>query len=209
MRILALDSSSSVASVAVVSFTDGSPEILFEENTPQARADSSALFNCLEKAVTACGKPDALCVGLGPGAYNGLRAAIAAARGIATALDLPLHAIPSPLALPGPDSGFWVVGDARGGHYWIACIRQGVFLEKPMLLAPEKARAHASTRDLPVLSSATLAGFDNVVIATPSSARLAMLAEKNDPSYLVSLTPEPLYLKPPHITAAKTHTPSR
>jgi hypothetical protein len=42
-----------------------------------------------------------------------------------------------------------------------------------------------------------------VTIATPAAHRLAILAEKKDPSYLVSLTPEPLYLKPPHITAPK------
>lgn len=209
MKILALDSSSPVTSVAVVSITSGTPEVLFEENTPHARADSSALFNGLEAAVTACGTPDALCVGLGPGSYNGLRASIAAARGLATALALPLHAIPSPLAIPAPDQGFWAVGDARGGHYWIACVSRGALLEEPVLLAPDKALTHAATRDLPVFSAAPLAGFENLVIATPSSIRLAMLAEKNDPAYLASLTPEPLYLKPPHITVPKVHPLSR
>ena len=205
MNLLALDSSSSVSSVAVVSITSGTARILFEENTPHPRADSSSLFNGLESAVASCGKPDALCVGLGPGSYNGLRASIAAAKGFATALGLPLHALPSPLAIPGPELGFWAVGDARGGHYWVARIRQGAFLEEPKLFSPEKAIAHTATLDLPVLSAAPLAGFDNIVTATPSATRLAMLVEKNDPSYLVSLTPEPLYLKPPHITAPKAH----
>ena len=220
MRILALDSSSPVASVAVVSFENAAAKILFEENTPHARSDSSALFHALEAAVGSCGKPDALCVGLGPGSYNGLRAGIAAARGFATALTLPLHAIPSPLALPGPDSGFWAVGDARGGHYWIARISNGHFLEEPRLLLPGEALAHASTQDIPILSAGPLGEFLNpedsrlhppkeVRIATPGAPRLAMLAQKNDPSYLVSLTPEPLYLKPPHITAPKSATAIR
>lgn len=209
MKILAVDSSSPVASVAFLSIKSGSAEILFEQNTPQARSDSSALFTGLESAVKACGRPDALCVGLGPGSYNGLRASIAAARGFATSLGLPLHAIPSPLAIDGPDTGFWTVGDARGGHYWVARVVAEAFAEKPVLLSPEDAITHIGSRALPVFSPAPLVGFDEIVIATPSASRLAMLAQKNDPSYLVIPTPEPLYLKPPHITAPKALTPTR
>lgn len=210
MKILSLDSSSPVASVALLSITEGGCEVLFGEDTPHARSDSSALFKALEKSVTACGAPGALCVGLGPGSYNGLRAGIAAARGFATALGIPLHAIPSPLALPGPDSGFWAVGDARGGHYWIACVRGGAFLEEPRLLSPQEAIVHASTRpDLPILGGARLAGIETITVTTPCAARLAMLSKKNGPLYLVSLTPEPLYLKPPHITSPKTTIPAR
>ena len=203
MKILALDSSSMVASVAFVSLVGGTPENLFRANTLHVRSDSSVLFNALEAAVTSSGKPDALCVGIGPGSYNGLRASIAAARGFATALGIPLHAIPSPLALSGPDRGFWAVGDARGGHYWITLIRGGIFLEEPRLLVPEEAAALTSTHDLPILSATSLAGFPNLEIATPDAVRLAMLSEKNDPSDLAFLTPEPLYLKPPHITTPK------
>jgi len=47
MNILSLDSSSSVASVSVVSFGKEEPEVRFESNTPHARSDSSALFAAL------------------------------------------------------------------------------------------------------------------------------------------------------------------
>jgi tRNA threonylcarbamoyl adenosine modification protein YeaZ len=209
MKILALDSSSPVASVAFLSINSGTPEILFEQNTAHARSDSSALFTGLESAVKVGGKPDALCVGLGPGSYNGLRASIAAAKGFATALSLPLHAIPSPLAIAGPNSGFWTIGDARGGHYWVARVAGEAFAEDPRLLSPKDAIAHVSSRSLPVYSITPLVGFDEIMIATPSAARLAMLAQKNNPSCLASSTPEPLYLKPPHITAPKVLTPTR
>ena len=201
MKILSLDSSSPVASVAFVSFIKGTPEVLFEKQTPHARSDSAALFEGLRDAVERCGLPDALCVGLGPGSYNGLRAGIAAARGFATARNLPLYAIPSPLALHGPDEGFWALGDARGGHYWIARMQLGVFVEEPRLLSPAETQSHLhSHANLPVLGSAALPKIESLVIATPSAVRLAILAEKNDPSFLVSGTPEPIYLKPPHIT---------
>ena len=204
MRILALDSSSQVASVAVVEFASGSENLLFEENTAHARSDSSALFQSLQQAVSACGTPDALCVGLGPGSYNGLRASIATARAMATALERPLHALPSPLAIAGPDQGCWVVGDARGGQLWVACVQQGAFLEEPVLIAPQDITDHLAVRpDFPVLGSALLAEIPSLRISSPSAAQLARLAHRCDPVYLSGLTPEPLYLKPPHITAPK------
>jgi len=56
---------------------------------------------------------------------------------MATALELPLHALPSPLGLPGPIKGFWAAGDARGGHLWVACVKDNAFLEEPILISPE------------------------------------------------------------------------
>ena len=207
MKILSLDSSSPVASVAFVtvdSLGESDPIISFQSDTPHARTSSSALFAALQQAVTTAGKPDALCVGLGPGSYNGLRAGIAAARGFATALDIPLHAFPSPLALPGPASGFWAIGDARGGHYWMAPIKEGLFLKDPLLFSPPDALSHLATQPaFPIFAAVPLDGIPGVVIATPDAARLAMLLKKHDPYSLISGTPEPLYLKPPHITAPR------
>ena len=182
--------------------------VAFLAETSHARSDSSPLFTALQQAVESCGKPDALCVGLGPGSYNGLRASIAAARGFATALGVPLHAIPSPLALPEPDSDFWAVGDARGGHYWIARVSKGALLENPTLLSPPETALHLRNHpDLPILSATPLAGIESIQIVTPSAVRLAILAKWGDPSFLVPGTPDPLYLKPPHITAPKPRTP--
>lgn len=207
MRILSLDSSSPVASVAFVAFGEVEPVVQFRCGTPHARSDSSALFRALQEAILSCGRPDALCVGLGPGSYNGLRAGIAAARGFASALGIPLHALPSPLGLPGPAEGFWAAGDARGGHYWLARVKDGTFLEEPTLFSPAEAVAHLRTYPgLPVLAAAPLEGIAPIVTATPCAARLAMLAETHDGSTVASGTPEPLYLKPPHIT--KTRQPS-
>lgn len=214
MKILSLDSSTQVSSVAFVEFdqfeapTYQDTVIAFLAEASHARSDSSALFIALQQAVESCGNPDALCVGLGPGSYNGLRASIAAARGFATALEIPLHAIPSPLALTGPDSGFWALGDARGGHYWIARVCGGAFLQEPALLSPAETVLHLRNHpDLPILSATPLAGIEGIQIVTPSAVRLAILAKRGDPSSLVPGTPEPLYLKPPHITAPKPRPP--
>lgn len=204
MRFLTFDSSSPVASVAVVSFEGDAEQLLFQEDAPHARSDSSAFFRALDKSVSACGTPDALCVGLGPGSYNGLRASIAAARAMATALDRPLHAIPSPLGIPGPAEGFWATGDARGGQLWVACVKEGAFLEEPILICPEDVTHHFATRpDFPVLGSTPLGEIPSLRVVTPSALALAGLAHRLDPVYLSTGTPEPLYLKPPHITVSK------
>jgi len=210
VKILSLDSSTQVSSVAFVEFDDlgmpalEEPVVRFLGESPHARSDSSALFAAMQEAVASCGNPDALCVGLGPGSYNGLRASIAAARGFATALGIPLHAIPSPLALSGSGTNFWALGDARGGHYWIARVSEGTFLEEPELLSPKETAIHLKNHpDLPILSASHLTGIEGIQIVTPSAVRLAILAKRGDPSSRVSVTPEPLYLKPPHITAPK------
>jgi tRNA threonylcarbamoyl adenosine modification protein YeaZ len=209
VKILALDSSSHISSVAFVETGLAETIIRFRSDIPHRRADSSPLFNGLERAVATCGLPELICVGLGPGSYNGLRAGIAAARAFATALKIPLAALPSPLAVPPPASsseGFWVVGDARGGHYWIACLENDSFLQEPRLLTPSEILEQLQTRpDFPILGTTPLAEIENLLIATPDAARLAILAVKSDSFATEStLTPEPIYLKPPHITAPKT-----
>jgi hypothetical protein len=83
----------------------------------------------------------------------------------------------------------------------MARIQRGVFVEEPRLLSPAETLSHlSSSKDLIILGSAALPEIESLVITTPSAVRLAILAEKNDPSFLVSGTPEPIYLKPPHIT---------
>ncbi len=204
MKILALDSSSPVTSIALVAFAaqeEKNPEVLFRSDTPHQRSDASPLFEGLQAALATDTLPDALCVGLGPGSYNGLRAGIAAGRAFATALEVPLLALPSPLALPGPASGFWAVGDARGGHYWIACVKNGFFLEEPCLYSPEEAALHLLLQtDFPILSSILLPGLESLQHATPDAGRLAIQSKKTTP---LAGTPEPLYLKPPHITSPR------
>ena len=202
MNILALDSSSPVASVAFVTRDGSDTHVSFSSDTPHQRISSSALFEGLQAAVTSCGFPDVICVGLGPGSYNGLRAGIAAARAFATARGIPLLALPSPLALPGPDSGFWALGDARGGNYWVACVQNGDFLEEPRLLTPPETAAHLRTRQgIYVLASAPLPGIEISQQATPDAVRLAILSIKAHP---IAGTPGPLYLKPPHITSPRS-----
>jgi len=176
------------------------PLFPFREDIAHGRSDSSALFHALQGAVASCGTPDRIAVGLGPGSYNGLRAGIAAARGFASALGIPLVALPSPLTVQGPDSGFLVAGDARGGRYWVASVEGNRFREEPVLLTPHETLSFLSSRkEIPLLGTIRLPLLGEMTFAFPDAGRLAILAEHAEPC---SGTPEPLYLKPPHITTA-------
>jgi tRNA threonylcarbamoyladenosine biosynthesis protein TsaB len=197
MKILALDSSTSTASIA---FLGNENKILFEYHEPQQRTNSSVFFEGLEKALQKFGKPDRLVVGLGPGSYNGLRASIAAAQGLASACKIDLIGLPSILGLEAGMSECWVVGDARGGQYWLAALSQYQLLEKPFLLAPADLPNHlkryshfplVASQQLPLLPDST-----NVTIQTPNAVILARLAKDIAPMSFL----EPLYLKSPHIT---------
>jgi hypothetical protein len=76
------------------------------------------------------------------------------------------------------------------------------FLESPRLITPQDVLAHLATHPgFPALSATSLPDIESTVLATPDAVRLALLFQKSDPC---ELTPEPMYLKPPHITTPRT-----
>ena len=201
MLLLALDSSSSLASVAMVASEGKKNTLLYHHHEVHARTDSSSLFRGLEKAITLVGKPDLIVVGLGPGSYNGLRVSVAAAQGMASALGIELQGIPSALAMDHEDPSYWIAGDARGGKYWLALVMNHQFVQEPMLLSPENMIPSLLTMPLlPLLASTPLPQLsesNKITIAYPSALALARISPRSS-SKKWELSP--LYLKPAHIT---------
>jgi tRNA threonylcarbamoyladenosine biosynthesis protein TsaB len=101
MLILAFDTATSVATSALV--RDG--EVLGERVSTAVRVleDVDVL---LRNAHVEPGDLDALAVGIGPGSFTGVRMGLAAARGIALALDLPVAGVSTldALAAGAPDA---------------------------------------------------------------------------------------------------------
>jgi tRNA threonylcarbamoyladenosine biosynthesis protein TsaB len=157
-------------------------------------------------------------VGSGPGSYSGTRVGIAAAQGVAVAAECPAVAIPSILAVRSVCAGgaCLAIGDARRGSFWSARMDQCRLLSEPEL---------TDTAGLVSLVSAAVAA-EIVVVSFEEPARFPL------PSDLVSAIrlefpdaqrlwhawlqagdatrerwllemPQPIYLKPPHITPAK------
>ncbi|MCI9547494.1 MAG: tRNA (adenosine(37)-N6)-threonylcarbamoyltransferase complex dimerization subunit type 1 TsaB [Lachnospiraceae bacterium] len=99
MKVLALDSSGLVASVAVAE--DG--ELLAEYSVNYKKTHSQTLLPMLDAAVQMIDLDlqtiDAIAVASGPGSFTGLRIGSATAKGLGLALGKPLVAVPTTQAL--------------------------------------------------------------------------------------------------------------
>ncbi len=108
MLTLAFDTATSVATAALV--RDGA---VLGERVSRAVSVLEAADELLREADAAQEDLDRLAVGTGPGSFTGLRLGLAAARGLAFALDLPVAGVStlqalaagSPEALPVIDAG--------------------------------------------------------------------------------------------------------
>lgn len=95
MKILALDSSGLVASVAVVC----DDELIAEYTTNYKKTHSETLLPMLDQVTKTIGLDldtiDALAVASGPGSFTGLRIGSATAKGLGFALDKPIIPVPT------------------------------------------------------------------------------------------------------------------
>jgi tRNA threonylcarbamoyladenosine biosynthesis protein TsaB len=157
-------------------------------------------------------------VGSGPGSYSGTRVGIAAAQGVAIALGCPAVAVPSVLAVHSAGNGAacLAIGDARRGSYWTVTMENFRLGGAPQLCDAEKlaeAIANAAANDVPVVSFEDPARFPLpaelaaiVRLEFPGAERLWHAwqgADEETRRSWAAEIPQPLYLKPPHITPAK------
>lgn len=157
-------------------------------------------------------------VGSGPGSYSGTRVGIAAAQGVAIALGCPAVALPSILAVPSAENGApcLAIGDARRGSYWTAPLENSRLLSEPALCDAQGLLAWVSQAladGIPVFSFEEPGRFPlpgelaaHVMLEFPDAARLwkAWTASDEEARQVWSRSiPQPLYLKPPHITPSK------
>ena len=184
MNVLAIESSCQTGSVAVLN--DGAVVSSREFDSPRGRG--TEMFAHLESALRDLSGLDLVVVGTGPGRYNGLRAAISAAWGIARARGARLAGVPSLLGYEAPE--YFVAGDARAGQWFLARVAHGKFLIPPALYSPEVASGILEN-GIPVFTTSRLDGLPEAVVAAPSAGGLAL--RDFGP-------PVPSYLKPPHIT---------
>jgi tRNA threonylcarbamoyl adenosine modification protein YeaZ len=157
-------------------------------------------------------------VGSGPGSYSGTRVGIAAAQGVAIAMVCPAIAVPSILATPSVMQGArcLAIGDARRGSYWHALIQGHDMVEAPMLC---DAAGLAATVSQAVADGAVVFSFEEIA-RFPLPEELASQVKQEFPDAprlwrtwqetgeekrrsWSAVVPQPIYLKPPHITPSK------
>ena len=200
MNILAIETS--VAQASLCLYSGG--EMKFSTSWQAERNHDAHLFPALQLALDSLPTPDLLdyiLVGAGPGSYSGVRVALAAGVGISTVTQARLVALESWAQLAEAD--VCVVADARRGG-WTVRFPDGSI----EVLSPEQLRQLPNVLNTVetagVLSSK---GIDNVrkegLIPTAEGLVQTWLGmSEAERSRLEEKPAEPIYVRPPHITAA-------
>lgn len=202
MKILAFDTSSPVGTIAVSDKGRITAARTFE--IPRGRG--AKLFTVLHDLRSAWSGCSRIAVGIGPGSYNGLRASCALAQSLQIALGSELVSVPSPCLLPVPDTRYRVAGDARGGRFYLADVRDRSLDGEIRLLTHEEFhREIHACRGIPIYRIGPLTEIDGLPEHFPDAAVLASLATGLAPAEPSSFGP--IYLKPPHITQPRAACP--
>ena len=151
MIVAAFETSSRIGSVALLveeGAGEDSEHVIRCVRLENQRRHASELLPTLDVLLTEAGIDvqdlDAVCVGIGPGSYTGLRVGVATALGLSLATDASLHAVPSFEALAfehgNTNEDYCVALDARAKGWYFARYRPGPkgidVLEAPCLLTP-------------------------------------------------------------------------
>lgn len=198
--LLAIDTSAGTA-VALVA-DDG--RVLAERATADTRRHAEVIGPFLAEVLAAAHEPlTGVVAGIGPGPYTGLRVGIAAARMVAVARGVPLHAVPShdAVALSLVESGvvsgpFAVVTDARRRE--VAVTVYSASLPLPPTLEP----AHLVLR----IDWVPAPGVDAHEVTEIPAAPLARAAQARLAAGASPIEARPLYLRAPDVTLS---TPKR
>ena len=213
---LVLETSTPHASLA----SSGQDGQLEQREFTSDRSHNALMFSPLKELLDARGEAaiGLVLVGSGPGSYSGTRVGIAAAQGVAIAAGCPAVALPSILAVVSAEDGAACVaiGDARRGSYWTAQIAHSRLLHEPELTDTSGLATivlEAVAAGIPVFSFEDSARFplppelrSQVRLEFPNALRLWRAWQLTDPAtrdQWTQATPQPIYLKPPHITPAK------
>lgn len=203
---LVIETSTAEASLALVR-PDGA---VVEKSFLSDRQHNAALFGPLAEILHSIPPEEIglVLVGSGPGSYSGTRVGIAAAQGVALAAGCPCAAVPSVLATQSAAGHAIAIGDARRGSWWTAEISRARLVSAPTLC---DGAGLSSTRGKAACvftfeDPSRFPDAEGIIRETPTAARLWqawLAADDATRSLLLGDIPQPIYLKPPHITPGK------
>lgn len=184
-------------------------EIVGEKSFFSDRRHNALLFEPLSELLAEHGSSgfEAVLVGGGPGSYSGTRVGIATAQGAALVAGCKAVAIPSILATKEAVSGepCLAVGDARRGSYWHCKIHAGKMLEDPQLTDSIGFEAVLASMKSPIFCMEPVKG-SSLTLSRPTASgvwQAWQVADAKTRAIWAGKTPQPIYLKPPHVTPSK------
>lgn len=159
MSILALDTATMVSSVAVASADKLLAELIVETRLTHSETLMPHIAQVLEMAGQAKESLEGIAVSIGPGSFTGLRIGLAAAKGMAYTLGVPIIGVPTLAALayhfPVPGIYTAVLLDAQKGNAYAALYhwQDGAFVEDAavQVLPIETVLRQCGTLDAPVM----------------------------------------------------------
>ena len=208
MKVLAIDTSSEVSSVALL---DDDTVVCSAEHR-DARRHAEVLAELVRDCLT--GPVDAVVCGVGPGPYTGLRAGVVTALGLGLALDRPvsgvcsLDALALAVARSSPQGPFEVGIDARRREmYWGRYDALGRRLAGPHIarewagFGPEDGWFPHAADVARLAIRALTRGEQPASIAVPLADHGTESGETADAiAHHVLLAPRPLYIRRPDVT---------
>jgi len=208
MKILALEFSSDLRSAAV--HTGLSSPICARENAPRECGPMALIERALGDAQVEREEIDCVTVGLGPGSYTGIRAAIAVAQGWQLAREVRLLGLSSMEVLAeqihatGMRGRVNLVVDAqRGEVYWAQylIVTEGCQTVEPLRLAKWDHLRPVTEKGEPLFGPDPAMADRGVRMLTPNAAFLAIVAARRD-DRMAPEALEPIYLRIPSFVKA-------
>jgi tRNA threonylcarbamoyl adenosine modification protein YeaZ len=201
MKILALEFSGQLRSAAVQ--VDAAEPVQVQENKPREQGPLTLVDQVLRMAGVQREQVECLAIGLGPGSYTGVRAAIALAQGWELALGSRLAGVSSVEALAtlaqarGIRGDLAVVVDAQRGEFYLEryqvdhsglIVQESLRLvDRPTVLALVKAGGFVAGAD-------TASASAGATLWMPEAAMVARLAARHN-EFVAGETLEPIYLR--------------
>lgn len=202
MNILTIETSQNKASLCVC--RDG--DIVYSTSWETERNHDAFLFPALEQALSLpdIPAPELILVGAGPGSYGGIRVALAAAVGISVVKGSRIAAICSWCGLADEQTA--IISDAKRGGWTIR--RPNGTIEvltiEQLKQELENGLNIATVETEETLQKHQLEAKQYHLLPTAESITKAWLKlSTEDQQTLLNQPAEPIYVRPPHITAAK------
>jgi len=200
MIVLAIDTCLFACSVAVV---DGE-RVLARRVEPMSRGHQERLAPLVQEAMAQSGvgfdQLERIGVTVGPGSFTGLRVGLAFAKGLGSALSIPVVGVGSLEALAEPERGdVLAVLDAKRGQVYLQAFSGGAPVSAPDALPIEIAAARVAE-----FSPDILIGTGAALLADLRPGARVVEADTTDPVAVARLAaarapvpPRPLYLRAP------------